>query len=1350
MSKLSAFIFALSLFANTDKAHAESLRGRKLNGSSTPTCEEVHNYEFNGNSDALFCTEECGTEYWLCVNGEVITAPMPGGTYCHNGGFAEFGVCNERDDRCDEIEALNLEDKIKCTEDCSDNYLACSNGRVIEMPMAEGTKCYRDGIVRTAAGHCVVQEEVITYFELMDACMNYPDLEHCASTADPSSPPYNGAEFNDGAWYFTDKVWFSYVSTYSEEYQWSDEHGWYNGKGWDVFINIHFGHDLEPGRSRSIIASMDYGTTQIYKWSQYDLVDGDEDDAHYNCKTAIPDEPVTHFIEQLIKNPAIIFGLGEGKFDIPDDDEVHDYTAQVSIPASELGDMEGVEGNVTVLVESQDAAEEEVDEGAEPIVTPTFLFKNVIVYDKDFFDEDPTDIEQGYGDDNEYDDDDDVDEEIEDDGSDMPTIETMDEIRKLFDGYFNVTLNQTVCSEDFEQVFTNDTETDIAVPILNRGKLTAGTGETSDIDEEIIEDGTEELSDQIDPIARRLLKVTKKQEKFLIPQENIYDCVDGQVLVYHCCSEDPHFLSCSPKTTENCPAGAVSSSRCVESNAVKDVILEPRFLKQNIPMQLHTADHLESLNYELENLLTEETLSELFQSDRKLYWDSDDQNEWVAQEEEDFTSEENFLPKTRGKINNWVSSPVFNGTEVTREDLWDNYGDVFLGRGGGLPNVQDLLHELTEIDETLGGFYDISTTLEGDMLSIFELMHNVDKAEEQLKDIDRTLSTLERVLKLISIIRYVKPIATPIRNSVAKIRNSGIKRALSMVQKIRGKVTQPHKGKVKKALTKNEEIRSVLAKSRFLNQNLMINPFETTRNCEPTDKAAEFLVPLVREANFDTTGALDEIKQFQEAFGGLKKELKGVINLVEDMTDSIEKVIDKANPIKKVMDPFYTALSTRITIPIFGPFCRKTVTIKVPYPCGIKKCRKCRRIFRKKRCIKYPCGIKRCSFTRRVQVPVFCKKTFSFTVNQVLNGISGAMDYIFYPINKATDELLKAIPLPDIPLLPAFPTDFGAMEKMSIINNVIAGPNFPSNLLDVPSVQLALPGLDEALLCGRSANDLAEVIDMALNKEITPEFVREFYNDCGGWQDLNPVCGTTEELLCGDGGCPTESPTNFPTNAPTSSPTNSPTTAAPTSSPTVSASVSPSFSPSSSPTFNASSAAPSANNVAESVGEEEIADDIDEQVENIAESVGEEEIADAIDEQVENIGEEIADDIDDIDEQVENIGEEIANDINDIDDIDEIPNDIAKEVENIAEDIADNNSDDIEDIVKDADKEVDQEIKEIEKEVAQEVVQEDIDENVAENINENVDSSIEIPIVDGTEGPSAAPSIGFESANILV
>ena len=34
------------------------------------------------------------------------------------------------------------EDNIMCTEDCADNYLICSNGKVIEMPMAEETKCY--------------------------------------------------------------------------------------------------------------------------------------------------------------------------------------------------------------------------------------------------------------------------------------------------------------------------------------------------------------------------------------------------------------------------------------------------------------------------------------------------------------------------------------------------------------------------------------------------------------------------------------------------------------------------------------------------------------------------------------------------------------------------------------------------------------------------------------------------------------------------------------------------------------------------------------------------------------------------------------------------------------------------------------------------------------------------------------------------------------------------------------------------------------------------------------------------------------------------------------------------------
>ena len=114
------------------------------------------------------------------------------------------------------------------------------------------------------------------------------------------------------------------------------------------------------------------------------------------------------------------------------------------------------------------------------------------------------------------------------------------------------------------------------------------------------------------------------------------------------------------------------------------------------------------------------------------------------------------------------------------------------------------------------------------MLTIYELMQNIDMAEDELKNIDRTLYTLDHVLKLVSIIKYVKPITVPIRNAVSSARNSGIKKALIMVKKVRQSVTGKYKPKIKKALTKNEQVRSVIAKSRFLNQNLLIITCEIT------------------------------------------------------------------------------------------------------------------------------------------------------------------------------------------------------------------------------------------------------------------------------------------------------------------------------------------------------------------------------------------------------------------------------------------------------------------------------------------------------------------------------------------
>lgn len=1155
MAKLNFFLFGISLLLANTHVHAGGmLRGRNLEeSSSTPTCEEV-----DANPNPLFCREECGVDYWQCVNGEVVTQPMPEGAFCRDGNFADAGICTERDPRCDQIEALNQADKLMCTSDCSDTFFTCSNGKVISMPMAEGTRCYKNGIAHIDEAQCIIEEESITYFELLDACMNYPDLEHCASSADPSSPPYKGAELEDGAWYFVDKVWYSYTSTYSRE----------NGKGWDININIRFGHDQEVGRSRSIVASMDHEGNEILKWTQYDLIDGDQEGIHYNCLSDLPEEPTTHFVEQLIKNPAIIFKLGEGQFDILDDDDVHEYTAKVMVNASELGEgFEGEEGEVEILVESEDAATGETADDEEPVVTPTFLFRNLKVYeDHSAIDEDDNEGNEGL---EGFDDIEDDVEEIEED-LDM----SLEEIRPLFDVYFNATFNETVCSKHYEPTHLDEPNT--IVRVLSRGHITAGTGEADDGSGETIEDGTEEMSDQIDPIVRKLMHLTKnrKLEEITIPRDTFSDCKDGEVLVNHCCQDDTHFLACSPSQDgEECPLGFESSSRCVEIESVDDVIIEPHFLKGNIPMQLHIADHLERLERNPDHILTEP--EPIDQSGRQLYWHDLDEFKWVHKSEEKFTSAVRLPPQIKAELNKitkWTdnsraddSSDEESSTELaiseeTQEELWDEFGDIFIGRGGGLPNVKDLLKDLGELDETLATFYEFTTDLEGDMLTVFQLMHAVDKADEKLKDIDRTLKTLHRVLKLVQIIKYVKPIAKPIQMTIERTRKSGILPALSKIKKVRDSVTKKYKPKVQRVMTKNEKVRDVLAKSRFLNQNLMINPFNTTRNCGPSDDAAKAISSAVDYAKVDTDWVYHELGDFKIAMKELVGDLSGVTHLVDEVVEALKKIADVTNPISGVMNPFYKALSTRITIPITGPFCSYRKRIPIRYPCGIKRCRRCIRVFRRKRCRSFPCGVKRCTKWRTMRFPKFCRKKFSFTINEVLNGISGVMDIVFYPINKAVDELLKAIPIPPIPLLPDFPIDLKAFDLMFDIGLTFDGPKFPTHLLDFPDVNLALPGLED-IVCGKSAGDLLDVYQKSEDGDLTPDYIRDFYNGCGGWQDLNPICEDTRELLCGDGGCPTESPTTYPTATHTASPTE-----IPSQSPTELPSISPSGIPSLSPT----------------------------------------------------------------------------------------------------------------------------------------------------------------------------------------
>jgi hypothetical protein len=94
MNIYSSVFIASFFFTNTD---ASMLRGKvdtKARGlmplENAPTCEEI-----NSVFPKLSCTKKCSTTYWQCVNGDVIASEMPSGSYCIDGGFAEFGQCNQ-------------------------------------------------------------------------------------------------------------------------------------------------------------------------------------------------------------------------------------------------------------------------------------------------------------------------------------------------------------------------------------------------------------------------------------------------------------------------------------------------------------------------------------------------------------------------------------------------------------------------------------------------------------------------------------------------------------------------------------------------------------------------------------------------------------------------------------------------------------------------------------------------------------------------------------------------------------------------------------------------------------------------------------------------------------------------------------------------------------------------------------------------------------------------------------------------------------------------------------------------------------------------------------------------------
>ncbi len=1027
---------------------------------------------------------------------------------------------------CADILATERENSraIHCPEDCSDTYLRCVHGDVLALPMANGTKCYNNSVVHTSAGHCVVTEESISSFEVLDSCSNYPTLEYCTASANPSEAPYNGMIMQDGQWYFVDKVWFRYVSTYhdSNEAQWSElEQTWYSGKGWDVYINIYYGHDQEEKRSRSFVISMDYGTTKIYKWSQYDLLGGG-DKSHYSCTQTVPSEPETTLIKAIVDHPSMIFGIGRGEFELPRDDSPTDaYTAATSVRPDDLpegacdldpspGCADGATGNITVLVEGHTDSDTEL---------AALMFRNVRTF---LAHDDGTEDDNA---DDEFDDDEDVD-DFEFDNEET-TPEELAAIRDTLDDYFLTAENATAnCKEYFEQEEITEDSADAAVAIVPRAELVSGLGQHADNDQAGDSDVQEpdwpnqwpdEESER--PTRRRRALSTE------------YCARRGEMYASFCCHKDDtkFFLVCHPASGETCAMleqlkgssaeyNVTKIHRCMDRENVNtsfaEPLIRPSKSKASLTVQSRElARHLNSLKYDDDDHIK---ATRAFAQRRALYFDDEDKDKWVPKTEEDFTDEDDsFMPRTKEAYEKWA-----NLTEGY-EEHWEKYSPLLLGKGGGQPATAELLAELDEIDSALQWYFNFTTDMEGSMVDMWDVMNKLRDSKVIVSRVSQRLTGLDAILRAVGIIKYVKPIVLPLRNSISKIRSRALPTLKTTIDRVADSVARnSDKARLRKYLLNNEKMRSKLAKTRWITTNVLVNPFEVLKNTSPADSAAEKLLPVVKPVNTFLNAPINQYENFMDIVDSYKQNIAGVLSVINELRNALRAVDGVIAPIGRAVDPFNRALNTRVTIAVPGPFCTKTISTRIPYPCGVKICKRCRKIFRRRICAKFPCGVKICHKTVRVPVPYFCVKRFSFTIGQVLKGISGLMDIIFRPLNLLVDSILAAIDPPPLIRIPELPDSAPELFKfVDVFRGIFDINEFPTKLLDfaVPLPEVA--GLE----CEMSVNDALDLkVAMQEKAQLTPDIAVNIWDRCN--LPGKPYVQKFSEILCGPQGCESDKP----------------------------------------------------------------------------------------------------------------------------------------------------------------------------------------------------------------------------------
>lgn len=456
---------------------------------------------------------------------------------------------------------------------------------------------------------------------------------------------------------------------------------------------------------------------------------------------------------------------------------------------------------------------------------------------------------------------------------------------------------------------------------------------------------------------------------------------------------------------------------------------------------------------------------------RMLKWKSSTSDEWIQQLGETLLKGKPPAEwiEEQNPLKHLTILKDFLGLPITSDEIEQKYQQVLPDyfKATGLPNTEATIAGLDEVGTTLDEITGKTIALEPKLLKVYDALLKLLKVESHTTTVKDALGTVLISLDLLKFVPYVKtwvPIIQLPLKQIKGVVDIGAKPLKAAGDSLR---SYDVKGKLRNTLAVNEQIGITVSRAAITTNFVAKPTFTLLKHCKNVDAA---LAPMVN--------TVQKIKDLlSKLWPNLNLNLlnfpdfSAIFDALKIPADILDKVLTLFDPIIEVLNKFKAALNQRITVNVPGPFCSVQKRVCVALPCGVRKCnsrvfcgwrRRGWRLERRYCTVRVPCGVKFCQHCSYVKLPSWCTKSFSFTIQQILDGISGLISIVFKPLEMLMNAILSAIDLPQLTIpglnlnLPFM--DFVNKMKKALDDLVnwlefslpkIGFPSCTSNLLDV-------------------------------------------------------------------------------------------------------------------------------------------------------------------------------------------------------------------------------------------------------------------------------------------------------------